>query len=491
MSKSVRFLQFGCWNNLNLTKNKQDEPIPLGNSKKVMDLVKSRIMEHDPPDFIIVSGDNYYPDKIKSKTDKTRKEKVIFPERLIEGFASLPQNIEIFMILGNHDLETNNKDNLSILEDKTSITARTSVTKGSVKLEFKPERDRRSEHNEECEIIKLELDSLRNRANIKYFFFEAKRIHNTLVLMIDTSVYDIEHAKDYLPCYRKFFEHNNLYENKEKPIFANIQELRRYQLIQIIAALLDNSDITSVIIVGHHPIYQLKHKTKKDPPGFITEYKSDIHIDFTPVLEIIFTILPFDTKYYYLCSDLHLYQEGVIVISFKHSRHTNNMTIQQYIVGSGGTELDPKLESHLNVYHSTDSNQNTNITYTFTRQEHKYGFLDCHIESGKEPTFEFIHIPDIPIPIPDIPIPIPDIPISQTRSKSKSIPLYRSISRSISTRPRSKSIGSKSIGWKSIGWKSSGRKSFRSKSIGGKSIGGKSKRKNKKKYIRKTKKNYK
>jgi hypothetical protein len=174
------------------------------------------------------------------------------------------------------------------------------------------------------------------------------------------------------------------------------------------------------------------------------------------------------------------------------------MTIQQYIVGSGGTDLDPKLESHLNVYHSTDSNHNTNITYTFTKQEHKYGFLDCHIESGKEPIFEFIPIPDIPIPdipIPDIPIPdipIPDIPIpisqtiALTRSRSKSIPLSRSISRSISTRPRSKSIG-----WKSIGWKSIGRKSIGRKSIGRKSIGGKSKRKNKKKYIRKTKKNYK
>jgi hypothetical protein len=291
------------------------------------------------------------------------------------------------------------------LRIKQSISASASVTSESVKIKLNPKINRRPEFINECEIIGLELESLRDRRNVKYCFFEAKPIYDTLILMIDTSIYDFDHATEYLPCYHKFFEKNELYINKIKPLFTNIEELRRYQLIQIIKALLDNPNITSLIIVGHHPIYQLKNKTIKDPPSFITEYKSDIHIDFTPVLEIIFIILPPTTKYYYLCSDLHLYQEGEIEISFKNYRHTNNMMIQQYIVGSGGTELDPKLNSQLDKikYDSTDSNHNTNIRYTFIKEEHKYGFLDCLIERGKAPTFKFIPISDIPMPNPIFP----------------------------------------------------------------------------------------
>jgi hypothetical protein len=52
---------------LNFTKTKQGTTIPVGNSTKVMELVKSKISE-DPPKFIIVSGDNYYPDKIRSRS---------------------------------------------------------------------------------------------------------------------------------------------------------------------------------------------------------------------------------------------------------------------------------------------------------------------------------------------------------------------------------------------------------------------------------------
>jgi predicted MPP superfamily phosphohydrolase len=117
MSESVRFLQFGCWNNLNFTKTKQGTTIPVGNSTKVMELVKSKISE-DPPKFIIVSGDNYYPDKNKSEADPKVKTKDIFPDKLRQGLMSLPEIIPIYMILGNHDLETNTKKNLFIVEDK-------------------------------------------------------------------------------------------------------------------------------------------------------------------------------------------------------------------------------------------------------------------------------------------------------------------------------------------------------------------------------------
>ena len=98
----TRFVHFGCWNNLN-EKNGQK----LGNLHKVMKRLNSYIVAEETgkkPAFLVLAGDNYYPGKTKMNN---KKKKVIYTAKLVEGFSILPQGIQINMILGNHDLETN------------------------------------------------------------------------------------------------------------------------------------------------------------------------------------------------------------------------------------------------------------------------------------------------------------------------------------------------------------------------------------------------
>ncbi len=346
-----------------------------------------------------------------------KKKKIIFSEKLRQGIDYLPSTTPIYMILGNHDLETNTEGNLYIRNPGTPETLET------------PE-------NKDCEIIQLELDSLLQKQNVEYFFFKSRMLNfETLILMIDTSIYEIDgEASIYLPCYNKFFQNNKLYKNENMKPFDDIKKLRSYQLHKIMKAIKTNINIKHLIIVGHHPIYQLKKKKDTIPP---IKYISDIHINFVPVLKNIFEMLQDDVKYYYLCSDLHLFQKGKIQIIIKapitreivqtqrrksqtqrrksqtqrrksQTQRRNSQTqgrnsqtqeeykimeIQQFIVGTGGTELDDKLVDDTLIDITPKDIIRTykerNVIYTFEEEQQECGFLECTITNG-QPNFEFI-----------------------------------------------------------------------------------------------------
>ena len=261
------------------------------------------------------------------------------------------------MILGNHDLETNSEDNLYIESLET------------------PEK-------KDCQIIQLELEALKTKKNLDYFFFKSQLLNNdTLLLMIDTTIYD-EDASTYLPCYNHFFKHNMFYSSTPL-LFDSIITLRSYQLNRIMKAIKTNTYIKYLIIVGHHPIYQLKNKTEDKQVR--VKYTSEIHGNFAPVLRSIYKILQDKTKYYYLCSDLHLYQKGIIEIISEEPKST--MKIQQYIVGTGGTKLDDPLPLPLDTEKIYTKNH---VTYTLQEERNECGFLECIISISSEPSFQFI-----------------------------------------------------------------------------------------------------
>ena len=356
-----KFWQFGCWNNLNTKKGKV-----LGCLPEVLGLINDRSMpEENKPDLLIISGDNYYPDKSESKDDKdeTVKKKLIFSEKLKQGIDYLPENIKINMILGNHDLKTNDEGNLYI-------------------------NDLETRENNDCQIIQLELEALKLKKNVDYFFFKSQVINkDTLLLMIDTSIYEEDsYANIYLPCYNKFFKDNVLYKNEDLE-FDSVRTLRTYQLNKIMRAIERNIYIKNLIIVGHHPIYQVKYKKKEVVP---LKYMSEIYIKFKPILENIYKILQDNIKYYYLCSDLHLYQKGKLQITMKNSKmptEPKTMEIQQYIVGTGGTKLDDALPlERQNIY------TENNVTYTLEEEREECGFLECIINSDNNPEFQFIPV---------------------------------------------------------------------------------------------------
>jgi len=353
-----KFVQFGCWNNTNK-----------GGLEAVMKQLKSYV-ETERPNFIVVSGDNYYPSKQKIGEDKV---KTIDANQLKKGLDLLTtsaENVPIYMILGNHDLETNIPTNR--------------------KLYINNELDQ----DNACSILDIEFDNINN---IDYTLFNSIMLAgNTLLLMVDTSIYDAD-APKFLACYNKYFERKGINIDK----FENIEKIQNYQENLISEAINKATIINNIIIVGHHPITGLKFKeadNKKGKPAGI-RVMDDIP-QFKQVLTN--TIYPLveskgeqgrSPNYYYLCSDLHLYQDGVVTLN-------NNMRINQYIVGTGGTELDPASLGRINEDGPpmVPNMQPEGTEYEMHNEKTEYGFLECTIDENNV-NFKFILAPRSEMPI--------------------------------------------------------------------------------------------
>ena len=334
------FIHFGCWNNLN-TKKKDDKIKQLGCLNKVIKKLNEYLDENEV-NFMTIAGDNYYPEKRKIEE---KKKKIIKPDLLSQGFNLLPKTLQIYMILGNHDLETNLKiDNPKLFIDSLS----------------------NPEPVNSCSIVRKEREIVETLPNISYSFFEARMIDShTLILMIDSDIYSVDAIK-YLQCYSIFLERE----------FRSVEEIQRYQyelIFQSINQYNATGNIKNLIIIGHQPITGIKFKDGVKEPAL-----NDIPY-FKPILMEIYNLLGDDITYFYLCADLHLYQKGIV----KLKEDEKVMTIQQYIVGTGGTELD---ESIPNIKFKVTWK---NMDYEMEECKAECGFLHCKLE-GEIMSFKFI-----------------------------------------------------------------------------------------------------
>ena len=415
------FVQFGCWNNLNEKVKENGTLKTLGCLKSVMALL-NEYLKSNTTDAILVSGDNYYP--AKQKGEGETKKKKILSGKLLEGFNLLPTKPKIYMILGNHDLETNTN-----LDDSKNSLFMIDEEKKEIK-----------ETVNSCTILHDELQNTDNKSlhDITYDIYQELPVTNGMLIMIDTSMYEKdEKVEEYLSCYQA------MYKKQGKPIPETIAELREKQRNAISASFQNymSETLNYVILVGHHPILQNRLKEKKEkekekekkkkkekekekeitgiepapseqkednmpPPPlpinstiggagggdsgtFIKKQSSDILSKFMSVLKQIYTLSSNKNKkvkFYYLCSDLHLYQTGVIQLEMDNNEM---MEIDQYIVGTGGTELDP-------AYNSKDTMETAipeptadpeiNGTYRMTLDTAQCGFLTCTL-TGTQPSF--------------------------------------------------------------------------------------------------------
>jgi hypothetical protein len=209
----------------------------------------------------------------------------------------------------------------------------------------------------------LQQDSIKNISNIHFQLFKAVLMRDdTLVLMVDTSMYEDE-ANEYLECYNIFLRED-----------YSLAELRDYQEGLIMDAIDKyQRGLKNLILIGHHPI--IGTKVKK---GKVIKPLNDIPF-FTPVLTNIYEKIP-DAIFYYLCADLHLYQKGVVEMEM----NDGIMSIEQHIVGTGGTKLDDEIpRSELNKVKTRDS-----VSYVMLQGESSNGFLECEL-LGDEPEFRF------------------------------------------------------------------------------------------------------
>lgn len=314
------FLHFGCWNQglCDMVNNNN----PLSNVMYTID----NYIDNIDIDFLCIAGDNYYPKK--NKINKEEKIKRIYDKDLKSGFDCLPHDKEIYMLLGNHDLETNTKSKNNIFLEDTDI----------------PESG--------CYILNKELEYSDNHdPPIHFVFNHSKLIDKTLIIMIDSSLY-MKDAEELMECYNLLLSRN----------LRSIEDIIKIQSIFVLNTIKKNiGKFTNLVLIGHHPITgnKIKKGIKLIKP----------FLEFINLFLEIYNILGDEINYNYLCADLHLYQEGIVKI--------DNMIINQYIVGTGGTKLDDN--SKVFPEFSEIEVKNHNIKYQMFNSIKKHGFLHCQI----------------------------------------------------------------------------------------------------------------
>ena len=281
------------------------------------------------------------------------------------------------MILGNHDLETQTKKgNLFISAADNVSAADTAATSDA--------GEKKEDGN--CFILQSELANL--LSNIKYDFFISKydEISQTLILMLDTSMYDTDDNMSMLPCYQYII-------NGRKYSIAELIEEQRKRVIEEI----NKYKFNKLIISGHHPIYSYKLKYTSEKKKYEVVEGFPLFIEL--LIEINRIINNPAMNYYYLCADLHLYQKGKVILD------DGKMVINQYVTGTGGTELDPnpfdpkygdakgRMHNEGGVVAMMDKDKYimTADDIRESNEKYDYGFLQVEIiGGGEEPRFNFI-----------------------------------------------------------------------------------------------------
>ena len=383
------FIHFGCWNNVASKKSCFKQTFSLLN----------RYLDTHEVDMLSVSGDNFYPSKIKDTVFKEgrlikesdSKVALIHETPLAAGFQALnnlhhkigPKGIK--MILGNHDLQTGKK----LIVSK--------------EYEYNVDRDD-FEIDASCNIIQWEL---KNQGNIDLdithvttysspgFKKQSPTHVETLILMIDTSMFSDakEIAKNnYVQCYNIFLQ------EKHPGSQYTIEELRAHQLSKIVIQL-GHYTYDNLILIGHHPILTVKSKKEavEDAEGNVTKEWRMQHTEDMPEFKEFFKhVAPHikTERIYYLCADLHLYQHGLMTI------HTGGREyrIQQYVVGTGGTELDDEYKhrdgrtmdmGELQSQRFVKETDDFHVVYQIIDYKKECGFLVCHLKDGI--SFEFCY----------------------------------------------------------------------------------------------------
>lgn len=351
------FVHFGCWNRFNVDSGFQTVIPKLNNF--INDPNKST-------DFVLIAGDNYYPEKTK---DKGSKKKIIHADLLKSGFDSLPTTIDVHIIMGNHDMETG--DQMFVPSERGLDTAKA------------------------CLITELERSHM-NDSNHKK---QTLNVYNTFmwkgdtaIVMFDTTIYDLLGANtESVECYRPFFNGIAAKEIVDNGITA--KEIVDEQENHILLFLNQNkSKIKHVVLVGHYPIVSVKGKI--DEATGKTKNKIECCL-FSGFLEKIHRTCHHvrgksSPEYHYLCADVHMYQRGTVNLEFP-GNPIHQMTIKQYVVGTGGADLDD-LPDTTKTIKCDDQKNNIPIEYSISEAKKENGFLHCIRRLGKSSTlaFEFI-----------------------------------------------------------------------------------------------------
>ena len=301
ISNNNLFVFFGCWNE---SFCNPDNPSFSGSSQVIYHLLNNTLC----PKFYIIAGDNYYPIK-----DKENQEKEYSDINFESGFECLDKlknksncysTSDIYLLLGNHDLQYEN----GLLDKNTKLPL------------------------DKCHILTEEL-KYRDK-----FHFNKRHIEldNSLILFTISTLYT-----DALEATDKHKEENDCI-NKLEYTFSDqpwshksLKEIIKFEenLLTIITQdLIEKKIYKNIIICGHDPIVSRRNKFKKKGKEIKeTKIKETLNTDGLSFLNKIYSLFPESNKFY-LCADVHQFQKCEIILG--------DNTINQYVVGTGGTTCD-------------------------------------------------------------------------------------------------------------------------------------------------------
>lgn len=326
------FVHFGCWNNPR-------------NPHKGMQRMMENLLERRPPNFYLVSGDNYYPEKKKdkdkamtvkksatksvkksAKKDKKPKSKYVNWEDFDIGFDyinRLSYYAKVYLLMGNHDLDYEKQ-----LFDSQGIIDGCSIIQKQIEFANKTNIDLENKH-----------------------FVDGK----TLFLLLNSHYYARD-KKDNDRCAKIYRPEG---QNEEEDYFTDIvhKEAR---------------NIHNLVLVAHLPI--VTHRMKNDEPFF-----EALNQEGLTFIRDLYSIVDDSVQKYYLCADTHQYQHATI--------HLADSKIQQYVVGTGGTGCDdvrcpPEGKTQLRQPGMNDKYGFQNITASYELQtcSRSYGYMECQRE---------------------------------------------------------------------------------------------------------------
>jgi hypothetical protein len=362
MSHFKRFIHFGCWNHSGCDAGSDVDVKPTDTAlTRVMKQIKKNITSSKfQPEFMIIAGDNYYPIIKKDKVTKV-KTKLLDEDDLLSGFECLPKGLKKYLLLGNHDLE-------KLSNRAPAPSASASAPSACQILDMQKELEAEPTNN-------FEMDDLKSP-----FIMNTKLSDSTIIIMLDTSMYSNEDKslKKVEHCYQRLFELHGL-DNPNGDTIKNVRELQKKR-VEAFVDTLDEGRLKNIIVIGHHPLVCFKTDEVKDTVTGVKTKETETlvmnelnHIYFNS----IYSKLKKNKRinYFYLCADLHQYQEGDIHMA----NSTDEVLVKQYVAGTGGSQLED-LDVDLSLLkpgQEITKLDTLTLAYTNVYNKATYGFLDC------------------------------------------------------------------------------------------------------------------
>ena len=360
---------FGCWNKGNCKPGKPEDLNAFGK-------VAAAIKKEETPEFLVVLGDNFYPEK--KKDSKGNKIKYFTDEHYRSGLECLHSiGKPVHLLLGNHDLENPTQD-----------------------TGFEP-------GHEDCHITDIQ----KKFSESKGFFDIQTRCRlwkNTLLVFINSMFYTKD-DKESVHCYLQHYGSSDVTD------LSTIITQEKNAILSSIRETFCRGDIVkNVIICGHHPYVARKRKEGKERIIF-NERGKELFLEIKktifsimcpptslPALPTVFSPDEFSKEnilFYYCCADVHNFQQEQILITDEETQ----LTFEQIVIGTGGAELDdcpdftpdmtlppPERTVRLPERDVTFPNAKIRTISQFAKRCHKeHGYVVCQQNETGELTFVF------------------------------------------------------------------------------------------------------